>query len=386
MPEQPGVPIRSLLIIPSKILPNTSTLTANDLRPQADFYALQTRLNADILDMSALEGNSLPLLVSLLLRFSNCGALALLAYARRKDYDIMFSNAENIGIPLALLFRLSDRSPVHAMIGHRLSAGKKRLLLRAARSRIHCVFVYSELQRKVAADLLQLNANRLLLIPFHADQRFFRPLSAGNSGPQGMPTICSAGLEWRDYATLLRAVDGLHVNVCIGAHSPWSRQSSGIEGGGVTLPPNVCVKQYGYAELRTLYSESAIVVVPLKQNDFQAGITVILEAMAMGRPVITTQTDGMAPGLINEENCLLTPAGDANALRSAISRLLENPSEAKRMGDRGRETLLNTPGMTLDGWATRIAETMTALVKPDTYLPKTAAAGNDSASAERKSS
>jgi glycosyltransferase involved in cell wall biosynthesis len=375
-----------LIIIPSKIAPDTHALTAQDARPQADYYALQSRLDADILDAGALESKSLPALVRLSTRLSISGALALLAYSRRKDYDIMFSNAENIGIPLALLLRLSGRSPVHAMIGHRLSAGKKRLLLRAARSRIHCVFVYSELQRRVAAQLLNPGENRLLLIPFHADQHFFRPMAASQPGLRDIPTICSAGLEWRDYPTLLRAVDGLNVNVHIGAHSPWSRQTSGIDGDGVTLPPNVCVKQYGYAELRSLYSESAIVVVPLKQNDFQAGITVILEAMAMGRPVITTQTAGMAPGLISEENCLLTPAGDAQELRSAITRLLENPAEAEHLGARGRETLLNTPGMTLEGWATRIADTMIALVKPDTHLPKTAAAGNESASAERKSS
>ena len=42
----------------------------------------------------------------------------------------------------------------------------------------------------------------------------------------------------------------------------------------------------------SLYARSAIVVVPLADVDFQAGVTTILEAMAMGKPVIVTHSKG----------------------------------------------------------------------------------------------
>jgi glycosyltransferase involved in cell wall biosynthesis len=59
-----------------------------------------------------------------------------------------------------------------------------------------------------------------------------------------------------------------------------------------------------------------------------------LEAMAVGRPVIATGTGGSAEYLVDGENCLLVPPGDADALRAAIRRLADEPGlrEALRRG------------------------------------------------------
>ena len=44
--------------------------------------------------------------------------------------------------------------------------------------------------------------------------------------------------------------------------------------------------------LRELYARSRFVVVPVVASDMDNGVTVILEAMAMGRPVICSRTRG----------------------------------------------------------------------------------------------
>ena len=47
-------------------------------------------------------------------------------------------------------------------------------------------------------------------------------------------------------------------------------------------PANLKFEAYDYMSLRRLYASARLVIVPLLPVDFQAGITVVLEAMAMG--------------------------------------------------------------------------------------------------------
>ena len=80
------------------------------------------------------------------------------------------------------------------------------------------------------------------------------------------------------------------LSVKLAAASPWSKHED--QTAGRALPPNVDARRYDYAALRALYAESSFVVVPLRETDFQAGVTTILEAMAMGKAVIATRTTG----------------------------------------------------------------------------------------------
>lgn len=62
-----------------------------------------------------------------------------------------------------------------------------------------------------------------------------------------------------------------------------------------------------------------------------------LEAMAMGRPVITTDVPGCRAAIKNGRNGLLVPARTAEPLADAMIRLIEEPALAERMGAEGRE-------------------------------------------------
>ena len=74
-------------------------------------------------------------------------------------------------------------------------------------------------------------------------------------------------------------------------------------------------RRYEYRELRDLYAQSAFVVVPLYENDFQAGVTTMLEAMAMGKAVIATRTTGQTDVIIDGENGLTVAPGDVDGWR-----------------------------------------------------------------------
>ncbi len=63
---------------------------------------------------------------------------------------------------------------------------------------------------------------------------------------------------------------------------------------------------------------------------------VILEAMASGLPVVASGISGIPLAVESERTGLLVPEGDADALRTALLRLLAEPDLARAMGERGR--------------------------------------------------
>ena len=61
----------------------------------------------------------------------------------------------------------------------------------------------------------------------------------------------------------------------------------------------------------------------------------VVEALAVGTPVIATSVGGVPEVVRDGENGLLVPAGDPDALAAAIRRLLDRRRAARR-GSRGR--------------------------------------------------
>jgi glycosyltransferase involved in cell wall biosynthesis len=343
---------RTLLLIPSDAKRGVEADVAANLHPTMDYFALQARLGADIADYVSMKADRHPLVKAARRAHRDLG-LAVHGFIRAGHYDVVFSNGENVGIPLAGMFAARRRRPGHVVIGHRLSPPKKKLLMRTLHPQMDAVFVYAATQLAYALDVLAIPRTKLHLIPFQADTRFFQPLP-------NIPVkrrISSAGLELRDYPTLIEAVRGVDVEVCLGAASPWSKREN--ETAGRTLPSNVSARSYSYRELRDLYASSSFVVVPLYENDFQAGVTTILEAMAMAKAVIVTRTSGQRNVIEDGVNGIYVPAGDPRALRSAIVNLLEYPEEAIRLGRNARKTIESN--MSLDLWVQRVSQTVNAV-------------------------
>ncbi len=106
-------------------------------------------------------------------------------------------------------------------------------------------------------------------------------------------------------------------------------------------PPNVRYRlELPYPELRDIYARSRFLVMPLREADFDAGVTSITEAMAMGKAVIATRIRGQVDVLHDGVEGLYVPPGDPAALREAIDHLLRHPDEAARMGAAGRAAVL----------------------------------------------
>ena len=62
----------------------------------------------------------------------------------------------------------------------------------------------------------------------------------------------------------------------------------------------------------------------------------VLEAMAMGRPIITTDAPGCRETVVDTFNGYLVPPRDANALFDAMKRFIDRPDRVARMGSASR--------------------------------------------------
>lgn len=60
----------------------------------------------------------------------------------------------------------------------------------------------------------------------------------------------------------------------------------------------------------------------------------LLEAMAVGRPVVTTSAGGSAEVVVDGECGLVVPPGDAAAIARAVESLLRDPQRARTFGER----------------------------------------------------
>jgi len=86
--------------------------------------------------------------------------------------------------------------------------------------------------------------------------------------------------------------------------------------------------------LADLYRGASVFV--LSSDEEGLGM-VILEAMASGLPIISTDCGGPATAVIPGENGLLTPVGNAQALAEAMQTLWEQPELRRRMGQAARQ-------------------------------------------------
>lgn len=398
--EKRLMPRSTLMLITGQVTWERQADIAAGRFPRKDYFELATALDADIIDHRSLPTGPVGRLFHRLL-----GADVLMAwegFRRRRHYRLVYSDSEAIGIPLAMMLKLArDRQP-HITIAHYLTPIKKQVFFRwlKAHSHINTIIVHASRQRENAVGLLRIPEAQVALLPYQVDERWWSPEAVDGAiepiGPPAAetgvnpdwPIICSAGLERRDYRTLIEAVEGLPVRVVIAAASFWSKQQSDVQ--ARPLPANVQIVSLDYTSLRELYARSSFVVMPLQDVDFQAGVTTILEAMAMGKAVIVTHSRGQEDVVIDRRSAtrgpqlrflpngfgrttagtsrygptgLYVPPGDAAALRRAIRYLLDNPANVASLGDNGRR--LATEVMSLDAFVERVAELATRCGHPD---------------------
>ncbi len=59
----------------------------------------------------------------------------------------------------------------------------------------------------------------------------------------------------------------------------------------------------------------------------------VFEALAMGKPIVATDADGLLDVLRNDHDAMIVPKRNAEALAGAIMRMMDEPATRQRLGD-----------------------------------------------------
>jgi glycosyltransferase involved in cell wall biosynthesis len=266
--------------------------------------------------------------------------------------------------PLAALLPLAAhgrRLPVVAInfglnLIWRRASRARRVLLRSSLRAAARVICLGESQRSELVASAGLDAARVVTMPIPVDTEFFKPRGEDDGDARNVLTV---GKDLaRDYGTFLEAVRPLAVDATIVAH-PRNVASS-------ELSPNVTLRSgLSFPELRLLYARAACVVLPQRSEDYVfgsegGGLTALLEAMAMGRPIVASDRAILHDYVTDGVEALLVPPEDPVALRAAIERVLGDPELSRSLGSASRARVESAH--TSRGFAARLAPLLRSVI------------------------
>lgn len=138
----------------------------------------------------------------------------------------------------------------------------------------------------------------------------------------------------RDHSTLIEAVERVHQRLP-GTSLELATQLPAV----VPSWLGVVHRRRMDAAVRECYERASVVAVALEPNEAGSGLTVLVEAMSSGRPVVVTNNPGLDRYVEHGLTGLMVPAGDPEAMSDAIESLLRDPVKAEEMGRAGRRSV-----------------------------------------------
>lgn len=259
----------------------------------------------------------------------------------RKRYDVLYAT-HTFGIePIVLLRALRlYRHPV--VVWHHQPIVRAKNPLREAFARLfyrgldHMIFFSDKLMQD---SLLSRKADpsRMSMVHWGADLEYYYSLQAlshgSGSGGLGGPFI-STGKELRDYETLLKAFQETGLPLTLYAEKKRQAYFESLH-----PAPNIEI-HYGDRpiphEIAQLVAQSRCVCICCQESNYTVGLTTVVEALALGLPILCTRNPQM-PMDIEAEGCgFWIEPKDVEGWKEKLLYIANHPEEARAMGKRGR--------------------------------------------------
>jgi glycosyltransferase involved in cell wall biosynthesis len=321
-------------------------------------------------------------------------------HARSDEWDIVFSKQTATRGIFGLLDRISRRllgfDLVHAWSNRVPMSNATFLWTHTEREHLAaCVLLYLSRRRRSRPHIVAQSVwlmdkwetisatkrwlyRRLLRIPDILT--FLSPLNADKARaifPQARVEAVAFGISLESYRENRLDCRDFHekrrvLSLGNDVHRDWvtlaaalaSEEQVAVRIGSRTFPelllqPHFEVAQLEMTQARAWFDWADILVVPLRPNLHASGVTTVLEAVALGIPVIATRSGGLE--WYFDDDCITyVDAGKPRALREAILELTPATASAraKRAAERFRSADFST-----EGYARRHIELSLSLLK-----------------------
>lgn len=246
------------------------------------------------------------------------------AIVMKDDLSVMASVAARLsGTPLCYLDSMFQL-PRHPL---------RRIAVKTAARLASKLISYSTTQNALWSRNLGIPADRFAAIPFGLDLKHYQALPARDSSA-GDYVLAIGRDPGRDYATLVQAMEGTGLNLKL-VTLPYLLRDLHVGRDWIEVLQDV-----SYEQLSALYLGATAVVVPLNESySYPAGIRGMLEAMAVGRPLVVTRTPCLEEYGRNEVEVMFVPPRDTIALRESILRLRDDRALADRLVQHARHRI-----------------------------------------------
>jgi glycosyltransferase involved in cell wall biosynthesis len=128
------------------------------------------------------------------------------------------------------------------------------------------------------------------------------------------------------------------------------------------IPKNVFLKNYDHPFLiREALLKCRFLVIPLQPEVgmWCSGSTSVLQAQAMGKPVIVTYLPGIAEYILDNETGFVVEGRNSTQLAEKIDYLWKNPDKAEEMGKKAQTWVRNN--FSLETWIEKVAAVIESL-------------------------
>ena len=254
-----------------------------------------------------------------------------LALFKKDKYDVVSSWKMRMAIVYGILNRLfgSPSSPRHIMHDFHINLIRKDffyhlrlMLLRFALPGIDFFLCTSTREEEIYSRMFGISRERIRFHPMAVSSEFIC-----NYQFEPKDYIFSYGNSDRDYDTLIKAVADSDIKLVILSQS-YRPQSP--------LPPNVTLitERRSDMDLIALIVSARLIVLPIKDMMISAAQTAMLEALALGRPLVASANLATVEYADHLKTAVFCKPGDAAALGESIRFLLDNPAFAEAMAQR----------------------------------------------------
>jgi len=250
-----------------------------------------------------------------------------------KQYDAVVTAGHRPAIVFAVLSRLTGLEKKQVVkelfIDERGVQSKfASFLYRWAFKNVSLIITNSSGEIPYMMNWLRIPENRFKFIPWPANIPATETLS--DEGDY----VFAAGRSFRDWDTFFKAVQSVDAEYVIVAPKediPESKLPNRIEV-HCGIPHN---------EYLNLLRRAKIVVIPLKNTFRSVGQAVMLEAMALGKPIIAARVVGVKDYIKQDVNGVYYEPGSASDLRNAIFRILKDNKLRENLSDEAKKSIQN---------------------------------------------